>query len=214
MAFASPLVSQIQHFYFGIVIFVTTYLQLPRSLFQEQFLFIFVLFSCIMAGTNNPVSASWWPCFFLLLFLVSWGFFKGFAGKRKQGTFKKCIVHLGHSSFTFEKFLALNWVLRRDKMNKQTNKTKRSSRCSGKDWDLAKIRVSGGLKTCSTPVLVKLKLLPEMRHLEGYGGVFLPLSREAKFKGSGTTFTQQAYKCQGLALVSATWTVQKIRLHF
>lgn len=114
---------------------------------------------------------------FLLLFLVSWGFVKGFAGKRKQGTFKKCIIHLGHSAFTFEKFLVLNWVLRWDKMNKQANKTKRPSRCSVEDWDLAKIRISGGLKTCSPPVLVKLKLLPEMRHLEGYGGVFLSLRR-------------------------------------
>lgn len=114
---------------------------------------------------------------FLLLFLVSWGFAKGFAGKRKQGTFKKCIIHLGHSAFTFEKFLVLNWVLRWDKMNKQANKTKRPSRCSVEDWDLAKIRISGGLKTCSPPVLVKLKLLPEMGHLGGYGGVFLSLSR-------------------------------------
>lgn len=67
MAFVSPLVRQTQHFYFGMVIFVTTYLQILSSLFQEQFLSILVVFSCIITVTNNPVSASWWPCFFFVV---------------------------------------------------------------------------------------------------------------------------------------------------
>lgn len=44
------------------------------------------------------------------------------------------------------------------------------------------------------------------------GSFFLSVGKQSL--GSGTRFTQQAYKCQGLTLVPATWTVQKVRLHF
>lgn len=44
------------------------------------------------------------------------------------------------------------------------------------------------------------------------GSFFLSVGKQSL--GSGTRFTQQVYKCQGLTLVPATWTVQKVRLHF